>query len=165
MEKEEKNRESQFELLRILAMVLIIIHHYAIHGGILEAEVRTTNKYVAVLIYSFGQVAVNVFILITGYFLIDSKFKIKKLFKLIFQVLFYTISVLILYIIFKGIPNWYTVKTCLFPITSGTYWFITSYVCLYCLSPFLNILIKNLNKENHRTIIILLTFFLSRNRI
>ena len=148
MEKEEKSRERQFELLRILAMVFIIIHHYAIHGGILEAEVRTANKYIAVLIYSFGQVAVNVFILITGYFLIDSKFKIKKLLKLIFQVLFYTISILIIYIIFKGIPDWYILKTCIFPIISGTYWYITAYVFLYCLSPFLNILIRNLNQKN-----------------
>lgn len=163
MEKIQSNRESKFELLRIVAMIFIIIHHYAIHGGILMAETNEINKYVAIFIYSFGQVAVNIFILISGYFLINSKFSIKKFLKTILQVLFYTLAIFILYLIFKGAPDWYTIKTCIFPIMSGTYWFITTYIMLYCLSPYINRLIENMNQKEHKNLIILLVIILCRN--
>ena len=82
----KEQRLSNFELLRIIAMILIILHHYAYHGNLISIPNDNFNKYVAVFIIVGGKVGVNVFVLITGYFLINSKFKIKKVIQLILQV-------------------------------------------------------------------------------
>lgn len=49
MEKLMKQRKSNFELLRIFAMVLIILHHYAIHGGLSSIAGFGVNKYIGII--------------------------------------------------------------------------------------------------------------------
>ena len=82
MEKENvKTRESNIELLRVISMVMIFVYHYCVHGSILKVGSYTINKLVALFLSIGGRVGVNLFILIMGYFMINSKFKIKKLLK------------------------------------------------------------------------------------
>lgn len=45
----------------------------------------------------------------------------------------------------------------LFPILRGTYWYVTAYIAMYLLMPYLNIVIDKLNKRNY---IIFLTLLL-----
>ena len=45
----EKQRKSNFELLRIFAMVLIILHHYAIHDGLSSIVSFGVNKYIGTI--------------------------------------------------------------------------------------------------------------------
>ena len=44
----ENQRKSNFELLRIFAMVLIILHHYALHGGLIYINRFVVNKYMKI---------------------------------------------------------------------------------------------------------------------
>ena len=92
----KKERLSNFELLRIIAMIFIVLHHYTYYGNLISASNNIINKYIAVFIIVLGKVGVNIFILITGYFQINQKFKFKKVIFLILQVYFYSI---VLYII------------------------------------------------------------------
>lgn len=85
MTGEGKVRSSNLELLRIVSMLLIIICHSSTHGGFALAEqVLWANKLFLQLITFGGELGVCCFILITGYFMINSTFKIKKLLKLVF---------------------------------------------------------------------------------
>lgn len=155
-------RESNIELLRIISMVFITIYHYIVHGGILESQHYTTNKLVGLFLYTGGRVGVNVFILIMGYFMINSKFKIRKLLKLIFQVYFYSIFLLILSMYRLNLNfEVINVKPAFTPILRELYWFATSYVLVYILSPFLNKAIKTMGKENCKKLIIICGMVLS----
>lgn len=49
----ENQRKSNFELLRIFAMVLIILHHYALHGGLIDVNSFGVNKYMCLCFKSF----------------------------------------------------------------------------------------------------------------
>ena len=75
----KKIRESNLELLRIISMISIFIYHYCVHGGILEVGSYTINKSVALFFSIGGRVGVNIFILIMGYFMVKSQFKIKRI--------------------------------------------------------------------------------------
>ncbi len=154
MEKKEV-RSSNFELLRILSMMMIFIYHYSIYGGIIAVGSYTINKLAALFLFVFGRVGVNLFIVLSGYFLIDSKFKLKRIIKLVLQVLFYAILMELLsdYILKIKVEFKY-LKLYITPIFNGIYWFITCYVILYLISPFLNKMIKLLSKENCEKIII-----------
>ncbi len=61
----QEHRESNIELLRIIAMILIIAFHFAIHGSF---DYKTTGITISCLWYNFilmgGKVDVDIFVLI-----------------------------------------------------------------------------------------------------
>ena len=151
----KEQRLSNFELLRIIAMILIILHHYAYHGNLISIPNDNFNKYVAVFIIVGGKVGVNVFVLITGYFLINSKFKIKKVIQLILQVYFYSIVLFLVTTIINGSIDIKLLKNALFfPLLK--YWFIKTYLILYMLTPILNRILNKISKEYLLIILIIM---------
>jgi len=157
-------RKSNIELLRIFSMLLIVMHHYSVHGGfnLYSNNIVTINKIIIQFLSAGGKLGVDCFILITGYFMINSSISAKKVFKLLFEISFYSVTIYILFNIF-GYIN-FDMKAAIksfFPTIFGMYWFATNYVVLYLLSPFLNQLLKNLNRENHFKLIFLLVIIWS----
>ena len=89
----ERKREVNFELLRAVSMVLIIVHHFVVYTyrscgslGLLQL-----NNFVLSLFWAGGKFGVVLYAMITGYFMIHSRIRIKKVLRLELQVLFYTI--------------------------------------------------------------------------
>ncbi len=154
-----KIRSSNLELLRIVSMILIIMHHIAVHGGF-TAEITAANLVWRNTIRVGGKVGVNLFIMISGYFLIDSKFKPKKLLKLILQVIFYTI---IIYFITIAINNESFnkanfIKEIMSFATGYRYWFIPPYLIAYILSPYLKKLVQHCSQSEMLFLIVFLMF-------
>jgi surface polysaccharide O-acyltransferase-like enzyme len=74
------NRNFGLELLRIISMLMIVTLHYLGHGNVLETvDIFSFNYYIAWFIQSLSYVSVNIFVLISGYFLVDKEFKSKNL--------------------------------------------------------------------------------------
>ena len=61
----KKERESNIELLRIVAMLLIISFHYVYESGYKFIELNY-NSFIVKLFYLVGELGVNIFLLITG---------------------------------------------------------------------------------------------------
>lgn len=149
MNKMEKksNRKSNIELLRILAMIMIIAHHYCLYGGWNKISGLSLNNAILDFLIIGGKVGVAIFILIAGYFGIKSEFNFKKLLKLILQVVFYTVIFGLINILINGwIGLKGFIKMC-FPTTFSVYWFMTAYCILYLVSPYINKLFNNLKKK------------------
>ena len=72
-------------------MIMIVINHYALYGFDFQLLPYSFNKYLIDAIAMFGKVGSNGFIFISAWFMIDSKFTIKKFLKLEFQVIFYSL--------------------------------------------------------------------------
>ena len=72
-------RKSNMELLRIFSMILIITFHYAYKGGFDFGTELGANMLLIKTCWMFGELGVNLFILTTGYFMVEGKFKWKKL--------------------------------------------------------------------------------------
>ena len=98
MEKVNK-KEIKFEILRIISMVMIIVTHYSGHGGLANIETMSINKLIGIFLTISGNVGVNLFVFISGFFLYKSKFKVKKLIKLELEILFYSVSFYIINLI------------------------------------------------------------------
>lgn len=103
---------------------------------------------------SFTVVAVNVFVLISGYFSIS--FKMSKILKLGEQTWFWSVAILVLAVV----VGWHEIQPVkdiayLIPIVSKRYWFITIYVMLCFLSPLLNKLSLSLSKQDFKVVLIL----------
>ena len=87
VDNKENNRCANFEALRIVLMLLIIIGHIMMYSDKLD-KVGTVEYYITNAVRSFSMVAVNTFVLITGYFGTNRKWK--KLLGLDLKVCFYT---------------------------------------------------------------------------
>ena len=99
----------------------------------------------------------NCYVLISGYFLVKSKFKWKKVIQLWFETLFYSVFIYIVIVVLglKEIDIKGIIKS-LFPILTKQYWFINIYLVMYILSPFINKLINSLDKKEYQKLIMIL---------
>ena len=156
--EETKKRNIGLDSLRIISMIMIVFLHYLGKGGLLDIK-NTSNAYH--IIYYFIEalciIAVNCYVLISGYFLIKSKFKWKKVLQLWLETLFYSIFVYVIIVVLglKEVDIKGIIKS-LFPIVTKQYWFINIYLVMYILSPFLNKLINNMNKKEYQKLLIIL---------
>ncbi len=158
-----KPRNMGLECLRILSMFLIILLHSIDHSSLLENLIPGTVLYAwEKLFYSLCQVCVNCFVMISGYFLVNSKFRISKLVNIWIQVVFYSLGIKSILMVLGVIPfSAISLVSCLFPVLTGRYWFVTIYFGLYLLFPFLNILVKAMNRRQHSVLNILLIILMS----
>ncbi len=159
-----KERELNFELLRIFCAFIIVVTHF--WGFMHLGEYSHIREPIYSLVRAFtnilGGYGVNCFILISGYFLSDSKFKSKKLLKIILQVAFCSIFLDICYLAYtREVTGIKEIISNLFPILHKTYWFPTTYVGLYLIFPLINKLVDNLTQTGHGKLIVLLTIIFS----
>lgn len=157
---EDKNaRNSNLEMLRIVSMLLIIAHHYAVHGFLLVDYHISWNQILIDILSLGGKVGVNCFILISGYFMINSKISIKKIWKIMGQVLFYSLGMLILFLFILKPVNTLEFKDVLkslLPISYSAYTFVTCYLLLMIISPYLNKFIHSLSKKELKIFLIIM---------
>ncbi len=162
-------RNSAIELLRIISMIMIIFHHFALHGKFVWTDI-SLSRFWYNFIYMGGKVGVDVFILISGYFLIADKgplFNVRKIIKLIGEVLFYSIVIFVIFWLFgynvfdDGVGSLVSIIYAIFPITFSKWWFVSAYFVLYLIHPFLNKLLLSINKRKYQTLIILLVIMWS----
>ena len=151
------------EALRCLAMMMVVVLHYLDKGNLLGDLSQPNMGSVGIaawVLESFCIVAVNVYMLISGYFLCMSHFKITRLLKLYLQIWTYSAGVGILACVLGILPeadrNTNLYLTFLLPISKGHYWFMTAYVILYVLLPFLGIAAKNMTKNQFQVALVVL---------
>lgn len=83
MEEKKVERNANFELLRIISMLFIVIYHMIIHGQVLN-NCTNKNLYTILTIIEYITIIhVNSFVLLSGYYQSSGKFKQSKLWMLI----------------------------------------------------------------------------------
>lgn len=168
-----KARQANIELLRIVAMLMVVVLHYLVKGQAAVSLVENTSMINAVLwlVKALCIVTINVYVLISGYFLLEANWKILRLVNLWFQTLFYSVGVplVCLCLGIGGIEQWgmYDWINVLLPVQMEHYWFITAYVVLYLLVPVLSAGVKQMTKKQHQLVIagLLLVFSIPKTII
>lgn len=154
----KNQRNTNLEILRIISMVLIILHHFVVHGMYgTDIVITNINTYILIFFAMFGKLSVVIFILISAYFMIETKFTIRKLLVLGGEVYFYSFLFLAIGIVILT-PSNISVESLgqsLFPISHNGYWFVTCYIILMLFSPFMNKCIKALSQKALLKVIIL----------
>lgn len=154
-----KKRLSNIELLRIIAMFLVLIVHadYFSLGAPSKEDVlnEPLDAFLRIFFEAISIVCVNVFVLISGWFGI--KPTVKGLCNFLFQCFFFLIGTYVVTLILgtstlsiEGIAG------CVFATKMN--WFIKAYLLLYILSPVLNAFINNSTQSEYKYVLI--AFFL-----
>ena len=137
----QKIKQSNLELMRIISMFFIVLYHVMLHGQAMH-NTHGTVLLIVQFITCITLVHVNSFILITGYFQYDKKFKLKKFLSIYVEMYFYKI---IIYIICDLLHIYNLTSVDIFNMINPfdiPYWYIACYLILYLVSPFLNTLIN-----------------------
>lgn len=155
-----KNRQSNFEVLRIIAMCGIIIIHYMnseIGGGIQNPVFPNFSWLFMHSVSSVCIPLVNCFVLISGFFMIKHRyFSLRKTMNLLFITAFYgSISYLISIIAGKNVLTGLGIVYTLIPFFKGTRWFVETYIILVLIAPFLNKMLRALNKRSFQLLLII----------
>lgn len=155
-------RNTSFEILRIIAMFIIVAHNFAYHGGFLFDVLEQTPTMLINwtwynLLVQSGEACVNLFILISGFFLVTDKgFRSKRWLYVVFQTLIFSLIFGFTFLFVNNEEITYKgVIGILFPIGSQSWWFITTYLLLYLIHPLLNYCINAINKKLHLLFIII----------
>ena len=152
-------RQSNIELLRMLAMFLVLLVHADFFSlgapTVNEIQSNSLDSFLRIFFEAISIVCVNVFVLISGWFGIKPSFK--GLCNFIYQCLFFLTGLYIVTLLIgvnelslKGLAG------CVFATKLN--WFIKAYLLLYILSPVLNSFIKATTKRTFKLVII--AFFL-----
>lgn len=157
-----KKRDSNIELFRIITMLLIVAHHYVVNSGlttVIENEPLTFKSIFLLIFGAWGKIGINCFVLITGYFMCKSNITVKKFLKLALEVVFYNLVIYLIFV-FTGITDFSLgvfIQTFL-PVKSISDNFAGCFIAFYLSIPFINVLIRNINKKQHLLLLSLLLF-------
>ena len=157
-----KKRQSGIELIKILAILLIVFSHLTQTLGSIPSSYNYTTEYwinfavastnlqtIALALFQHCGSAGNLIFLIASSWFLCSKTNLKstKITTMILNV--WTISVLILFffLIFGANVTTKNIIKCFFPNFLCTNWFITCYILLYISHPLLNTILCAYNKK------------------
>lgn len=156
-------RKSNIELFRILLMLSIIAHHFVVNSGLLgrmSHNLESINNIFLWLFGMWGKIAINCFVLITGYFMSKSQFTWKKFVKLIVEIEFYKIFIYLIFVIAgKEIISAKRLFEVLSPIIDLTTEFVSGFLVMFLFIPFLNIIIQHIDRQKHLSFISLSLLF------
>lgn len=161
----KQKRQANFELLRIVAMLMIVVLHYLNKGNLLTAYTtdRTVVNYAAHLTEAFCIVAVNCYVLLSGYFLAESAWKPGRVVSLAGQILFYSVLIPVVLLCLGVVPagelSVYDWLNYVLPVETEHYWFATAYLVMYLFAPFLAAGARKLDKRTLQIVIALLLFY------
>lgn len=165
---EKPARMANMELLRIVSMMLVVVLHFLGKGGglvNLTEESMPGSGYLAWILEAFAIVAVNVYMLLSGFFLVESSFKVTRLLQLFLQIWFYSIGIGLVAAAAGLLPEGgfgiHYFLMLFFPVSMGHYWFMTAYVFMYLFIPMLSAGIKKLTKRQLQVVLVLLILIFS----
>ena len=172
-------RNLNIELLRILAMLMVVYCHMIIHIDFTDGVSRIVlptypgwKSAISFTIVQYGQVGVSIFFMISGYFLVKKQFSWKRIFSTWFQMFLYAVLCLVIAIVAKQFftlpfgmnellsrsQSLDTVLWSLCPFLYNSYWFIDAYILMLLLSPFINTVYAHMSQKQILALIALLMF-------
>lgn len=152
-----EKRQSNFELLRILCMVLIVGIHITTQTAMDGLGIKDgISYYYVTFIGSAGRLVCNTFVIIGAWFLVDSDFKPGRVVSLWLEILLYAVPITIICLLI-GCENasLTTLIQAFFPVFGRPVWFGAEYICLLLLTPWLNLMLKEQNIRWTRKVVVL----------
>lgn len=148
-------RIANFELVRIVAMFMIVFHHFFVHTDVISSISGVVlsgriNHFWQIEAWD-GEVGVALFILISGYFLPNFKWKNTKLLKIWQPAVFYSVLLVIAFICITYFVHGEahnklgSIFKSFFPIILfPRWWFVTAFTIMLVVSPVFRSLLEKM---------------------
>lgn len=160
-------------------MFMIVACHYCAHGirHLLTPELSSiwlegiqANRLFTSFLINGGDIGNGIFFLLTGYFMFGKEYKIRRLVKLLGQVYFYAFFMILIFFVlrafniykfseFSSMSKLMLIINAIIPITSGSWWFIQTYIILFLFIPVINGFLEKLNSKSFIAVLCLIWVF------
>lgn len=161
-----RGRSSGIELLRIVAMFMILAHHFVVHNGydVKKLPLGPEKIFFQLVMQSGGKVGVVIFFTISAWFFLDKEQTIKSNLRRIWilerEVLFWSLVLLAFFLVFdRANLGMKAIIFSIAPTTMGLWWYVTAYVTFLALLPFLSKGLRTLGKRMHYALAITVLVF------
>lgn len=136
------SRSLNFELLRVLSILSIVTGHLGEIGPAVSNPLCMLGD-------------VNCFVLISGYFLINGRFKSQRFIRLLIETIFYCFVITVGFAIFDPNVGIGDFAKSLFPLGPHrySYWFINKFLALMLLQPFISRMVTALSKRQYQVLL------------
>lgn len=133
MNNKRKEHNYGIDLLRIIAMFMIVVLHILGPGGILEnTNLLSINYNIGWFLEIASYCSVNCYALISGYVGRNAEYKYKNIILLWLRVVFYTLLITMLFAVFsREKVGGQEVINAIFPVMRKQYWYFTQYFCMF----------------------------------
>lgn len=152
----EGQRNSSIEMLRIIAMFMILMSYFIGHNGydVLKLPLGPERIFFQLVMRSGGAIGVVIFFSISAWFFLDREQTIKSNLKRVWimerELLFWSLILVTFYLVFDraDLGMKLMVKSVM-PLSMGVWWYATAYAIFLALLPFLSKGLKALGREYH----------------
>ena len=148
--------DSSIETLRIIAMFMILAHHFIIHNGydVLKLPLGPERIFFQLVMQSGGTIGVVIFFSISAWFFLDKEQTIKSNLKRVWimerELLFWSLTLVTFYLAFdRADLGMKLMVNSVMPLSMGVWWYATAYAMFLALLPFLAKGLKALGREYH----------------
>ena len=143
-----KTRESNFELLRIFAIMGVVILHSSSYFFSQYTEESLFYDWSLHGLHAIFVASVNIFLMITGFFMCNkNSVTIEKPFMLYLQGALVSVGLYVLAMIWGNAT--FSVKSLVFRFVPNA-WFLVIYIALFLLIPFLNLVVSQLSEKSFK---------------
>ena len=153
-------RDYGIDLLRIVAMLMVVVLHVLGHGGVFGAkELSGANYWSAWFLNIACYCAVDIYALISGFVGYRVKHGYAGIAELWLRVALYSVSFAALYcILFPSEAGRLRLLFSFFPATRGELWYFTMYFGLFFLMPVLNAAVQAMPEKLLRNTVVASVF-------
>lgn len=154
-------RNTNIEILRFVLMVFICFWHVIVHGYtfkfygepgfVLNADIRIITFFTTLF-----APATYCFMFISGWYGI--KFSLRKYLYFAFLAICCMVLTIGIRYYLGDIDSWYPVVSHIFPIATEKWWFLTCYIMVFLIAPFIEAGLKVIDKKTLKQIIYIMTF-------
>ncbi len=150
----KKVRDSNMELLRVVAMLLIMVVHANFRAlpkpDAAAIAAAPTSAFLQFMSEGFTIVGVDVFVMLSGWYGIRPR--LSRLSEMLFQVIFFGLVCLGIAFLISGQLPQRALLTVLM-LNEGDYWFVKTYIALYLFAPVLNSFAENATKQQQELVL------------
>ena len=139
-------------------MVIIVAHHFSVHGGFnFPTSSITINRLWQQFIFMGGGLGNCIFVMLSGYFLIASEgISPRKLLNLWTRIFFWSVVIFCAFVYSDIVPfGFRSALRAFMPVTRSQWLFASTYFVMYLVHPYVNRLLHSFTREEYRK------FFLS----
>ncbi len=156
----QQRRSVGLDVVRACAIFFVLLTHMFAYTDVLMVDIGSFRWHIYNVIHYLSRICVPLFLLLTGYLQAGRKNDKKhwvSIVSVVFSYLLISAGVVLLDCVFiKGGISAGNVARGIRSMLSfelGYGWYVEMYLCLFALIPFLNILLGNLDKKGHKTLI------------
>ncbi|WP_084102242.1 acyltransferase [Demequina sp. NBRC 110051] len=147
-------RNARIEALRIVAMLGIVAHHYVVHGGVQDHTQSGSSALFLAAFGSYGKWGVDLFVLVSAYFFDRRPARGKSLSSVYSQVLPASWLIVIAAAAAGMTVSGADIREAIFPVLFDEYWFVTTFIILVLIAPYLSLLLDHLTVRQQQRLLL-----------